>query len=463
MAPEQARWWSWRRQRLDRTARGVEDALHSVVALSSANPSAPLSLLARVPRMLQGMYEGATMHRTAVRLPAMRRAVWLLAADTAHIPFHACRGTGVNEQTLLRRTGVSSEYWNELRARILQVCERPMDAREIKSAVGGDDEKTSAVLSVLASTGEVVRVRAPSLFSNAFAFASTEAWIGSPLPAMPRDDALTFLAGDYLQAYGPITVDDFVWWSGIPRNRCEPALEAHEPVRLDDGYVLWPAHARAFEQSRSVANRVNLLPAWDAYPMGYLDRSRLGEPEAVELAFDRAGNSLPIILVEGRIGGLWDFRMSRAGTLTVTIRLFDSAGERIWEAVEAEASAVASLFQARSLSIVRERAARATRVVEVPHAPQKAPPKVVRRKIPRKKRPGKVAASKKRVAKTSTSPRKAGASKARVISRKAPPRKTIPSKSAPVKAGRTTKKPAATKKPATIRSSKARQSKTRKR
>jgi hypothetical protein len=353
LAPEQSRWWSWRRQRLDRTARGVDDALHSVIALSSAHPSAPLSLLARVPRMLQGMYEGAIHSRIAVRLPAMRRAVWLLASDTAHIPFHACRGTGATERNLLRRTGVSPDHWNELRERILRLCAQPLGAREIRAAVGADEEKTATVITVLAATGELVRVRAPSLFSNTFAFASTEAWLGHSLPSMPRDDALTFLAGDYLQAYGPITVEDFAWWTGIPQPRCEAAITAHEPVSLGNGYLLWAAHARAFEQSRPVANRVNLLPAWDAYPMGYLDRSRFGPPDAVQAVFDRAGNSLPVVLIEGRIGGLWDFKMTRAENLTVNVTLFEDAGARLWETIESEAGAVASLFRARSLSIVR--------------------------------------------------------------------------------------------------------------
>ena len=43
---ERARWFSWRRQRLDRTCRGVEDCLQSVIGVSSHNPSGPLSLLA---------------------------------------------------------------------------------------------------------------------------------------------------------------------------------------------------------------------------------------------------------------------------------------------------------------------------------------------------------------------------------------------------------------------------------
>lgn len=409
-APEETRWWSWRRQRLDRTARGIDDALKSVIAITSAHPSGPLSLLARVPRMMWGMYDGAIRSRAALRLPAMRRALWMLAADTAHIPFQACRGTGASESNLLRRNGVGPEHWNTLRERVLEACAQPASARDIKAAVGGDAEKVGAVLTVLAATGEVLRVQAPSLTSNAFTFVAMESWLGRPLAAMPRDEALTFLAGDYLQAYGPVTVDDFTWWTGLPRIRCEQALVSHEPISMGDGYLLWPAHLRAFEGTRPQANRVNLLPAWDAYPMGYADRSRMGEPRTVAAAFDRAGNSLPIVLVEGRIAGLWDFALDRGQSCTITISLFDEGGARLWEAVEAEAGAVAHLFQARSLNLVRSRtrtaagaAASIERAVTAPAQPRRTPArtkKVARKAGAARKRPTRKAVSRAKPAAT---------------------------------------------------------------
>ena len=166
---EEARWWSWRRQRLDRSCRGIQDALHSVIAVTSANPNAPLALLARVPRMLQGMYEGATRARIVVRLPAMRKAVWLLAADTAHIPFAACRVAAGFERALLRRAGIGPDRWTELHDRILEVCATPHEAREIKAAVGHHPEQVTAALNVMALGGELVRTKAATLHSNAFA------------------------------------------------------------------------------------------------------------------------------------------------------------------------------------------------------------------------------------------------------------------------------------------------------
>jgi hypothetical protein len=428
-APEEARWWSWRRQRLDRTARSIDDALRSVIAITSTNPSAPLALLARVPRMMTGMYEGAIRARSALRLPAMRHAVWLLAGETAHVPFHALRGTGASESNLLRRNGIGPEHWNILRERVLDACKQPVTARQIRDAVGEDGEKIGAVLSVLMTTGEVVRVHAPTLLSNAFTFVATESWLGHALPAMQRDDALAFLAGDYLQAYGPVTVDDFVWWTGLPRNRCEPALVSHEPVSLADGYLLWPGHVRAFEQSRPVANRVSLLPAWDPYPMGYASRERLGSPDAIAAAVDRNGNSLPVVLVEGAIAGLWDFALDRGQNCTITFRMFEEPGARLREGIESEAGAVAHLFQARSLKLVRARhssRSRTTSKKEEPAPPAHARPRARRaRPSAKRARPSaKRAPAKKRAAAKKKAPAKRVASKVRTGAKRAAAKKS---------------------------------------
>ena len=364
--------------------------------------------------MLGGMYEGATRARTMIRLPAMRKAVWLLAHDTAQVAFNACRGSGVLERSLLRRVGVGQDHWTELKAMVLAACAEPLQVRDIKNAVGGDEEQTAAAISVLASSGELVRLRAPSLTSNSFAFVSTDAYYGGPIAEMSADDSLAFLAADYLQAYGPITVDDFTWWSGLARGRCEEALFSHDPTQLDGGYLMWSPHVRAFEQSRPVANRVNLLPAWDAYPMGYVDRSRMGEPDAIAASFDRAGNSVPLVLVEGAVGGTWEHSITRDGYLRLKVTMFEAVGARLWEGIESEAGAIAALFQARGLKLDRidERPGRASLAVEPipPRPPVRQPAKRPQRKTDRA--PAKKSAARKPVArKRAAAPRKRAAAK----------------------------------------------------
>ena len=59
-----------------------------------------------------------------------------------------------------------------------------------------------------------LRVAPSSLRSNAFAYVAVEAWLGGPLEPVDPDEALAWLAGDYLHAFGPARVADFRWWAG---------------------------------------------------------------------------------------------------------------------------------------------------------------------------------------------------------------------------------------------------------
>jgi hypothetical protein len=283
----------------------------------------------------------------------MRKAVWLLPADGAHVAFGACRAAAGFERTILRRAGIGPDRWSELRARILELCSTPRQAADVRAAIGANPEQVTAVMNVLTLEGDLLRTKAPTILSNAFAFVSTEAWLGRSLPQMGADEALGTLAAEYLRAYGPATADDFAWWTGLPRARCEQAMLQHDPVVLDDGLLLWPADRRAFEQSRPLANRVNLLPAWDPYPMGYADRSRMGEPAALEAVFEPNGASAPILLVEGRISGRWNMHVTRTNAITITIETFETPRGRLWEAIEAECGAIATLLQARELNVER--------------------------------------------------------------------------------------------------------------
>ena len=64
--------------------------------------------------------------------------------------------------------------------------------------------------------------------SGEVSFVRTEDWLGSGSPASPpadADAALSVLLTRYLQAYGPASVQDFAYWSGVTVARTRRALE----------------------------------------------------------------------------------------------------------------------------------------------------------------------------------------------------------------------------------------------
>ena len=350
---EQIRWWSWRRQRLDRTCRGIDDCLRSIIGVYSANPHGALSLLARVPRLMQGMVDGAIDSKIALRLPAMRRTVWMLHVETAHLAFRA-----TDQQApfrwLLRREGVSEEEYARLEHDILLATGRPASSDQIREAIKDPPEKLTPVLQALCAEGKLMRVRARSPLSNQFTYAATRVWLGHELPEADRVEALTWLAGDYLKGFGPASVDDFAWWAGVPRADAEIAITAHEPADMGDGLMMWPKDLKAFEGTRPFANRINLLPAWDAYTMGYApaSRERFADPEILPFLYDKGGNSTPVILIEGRVGGLWDYTLSDR-RIVIRIGLFEDPSPRALASIEAEAGLIGGFFNARDIEIRR--------------------------------------------------------------------------------------------------------------
>ena len=352
---EQIRWWSWRRQRLDRSCRGIEDCLRSIVGVPAANPHGAFALMARVPRVMAGMVDGAVESRLAVRLPAMRRAAWMVLTETAHMPFRSIDQTAQLRSLVLKALG-EKEY-ARLEHEIVLAAGLPKTPDQIREAIRRPPEKLNAVLHLLCAEGTLVYVKQPSVTARTFTYAATRVWLGHELPAAEESEALSWLAADYLKAFGPATVDDFARWSGADGAAAEAALGAHEPEDLGDGLLMWPTDLRAFEGTRPFANRVNLLPALDPYTTGYAEssRARFADPELLPYLFDKTGvNSTSVILIEGAVGGLWDYTLSDR-KIEIRVGLFDDPSPRAIEAIEAEVGLVAGFFNAREVKITRVR------------------------------------------------------------------------------------------------------------
>jgi hypothetical protein len=352
---EQIRWWSWRRQRLDRSSRGIEDCLRSIVGVYGSNPHGALALLARVPRVMSGMVDGAIDSRIALRLPAMRRSLWMLHTETAHLAFHAVDQLSL-VQPILRRQGITDDEYARLEHEILLAAGFPKTAAEIREAIKQPPEKLGPVLHALAAEGKLLYLKEKPP-SNAFTYAATRVWLGHDLPDAEPADALVWLAGEYLKAFGPATVSDFAHWAGVERDDADKALRTHDPEEMDDGLLMWPSDLKAFEGTRPVANRVNLLPALDPYTLGYAPASRVrfADPEFLPFLYDKTGvNSTSVILIEGAVGGLWDFAVGNR-KIDIRIGLFEDPTPRALESIESEAGLVASYFNAREVNITRVR------------------------------------------------------------------------------------------------------------
>lgn len=123
---------------------------------------------------------------------------------------------------------------------------------------------------------------------------------------LPKEEALARLAGRYFSGHGPATLQDFIWWSGLPVGQARQALAS---VHRDLGSETIASTTYWFSRSLSVppsaSDSVNLLPAFDEFLIGYKDRLASLPRQNHHKAVSNNGIFRPIIVVNGRIIGTW--------------------------------------------------------------------------------------------------------------------------------------------------------------
>jgi hypothetical protein len=316
---DQLRAFTYERQRLGRSAPNGAAALRAVIGVYSAHPTAPLSLHARAAKL-----DGRAFRRLdALRLPAMRQSIHLLPRKTAHLAFRASPAPASDRAKRFRHFKLTDKRYEKLRAEILKAAEQPLSQEELRDAVGVKDAKElKGVSAQMTRDGELVRVAAgASLRSNELRYRAAE------LEDADADEALAWLAGEYLRAFGPVRVKDFTWWAGTTATRARAALAAHDTAELDDGYLIRAEDRNAFEKAKPVKAAVDLLPKWDCLQMGYAPdgRDRFAHPDVIDRCYDFRGDGVPVILVDGQAAGIWP-----GGE----IELFDTATKKVRAAIE---------------------------------------------------------------------------------------------------------------------------------
>jgi hypothetical protein len=313
---QRLRAWSYRRQRLGGTARGPADALQAVVGVYSSHPTAPLSLVARCAGLDEEGFWRLERARAAVRVPAMRRSIHLVASTAAAALFAATRQPASAHRRALREAGLAEAEYDRLAARVLERTGEPVTVGMLQKAEG---RPMAAVVREMAYEGLLLRV-ASGLRGDSLRYVATEAWLGAPLDADPTD-SLNLLAGDYLRGYGPARIADFAWWAGVAQRRAAAALGGVSTVDVGDGLLLPAEQADAWDAwdaaERVDADAVDAVPKWDAYTMGYAPdgRGRFIDDEHLGIAYGGAaagvsasGDGMPLLLRGGRAAGTWSHR-----------------------------------------------------------------------------------------------------------------------------------------------------------
>jgi hypothetical protein len=342
-------------------ADGATAAAAGVVALHATDAaSVYLSAAARMasPTMAaveQALYE----ERTLVRILGMRRTVFVVPAELVPVVQAACTDAIAARERrqfvkLLCEAGIGTETdvagWlaevgeatvRALRARgaalSVELSEDEPRLRE-KFLVSPGKKYESHIsvagrlLPILAAEGRIIRGRPRgSWISTQYRWAPAETWLPDGLAAWPAEAAQTELIRRWLAAFGPGTVADIRWWTGLTAAAVNRALAEIRPIEVDLGGATGLVLAADAEPVAAPEPWVALLPALDPTPMGWTERDwYLGEHRAA--LFDRSGNIGPTVWCDGRIVGGWAQRAD--GEIAVRL-LTDIGADRAKEVTAA--------------------------------------------------------------------------------------------------------------------------------
>jgi len=152
-------------------------------------------------------------------------------------------------------------------------------------------------------------------------FALLDEWVPGAKP-MARDEALEEVARRYFTSHGPATLQDFVWWSGLPVADARAAVEMAAPRLIRetiDGKAFWLSSS--LPSAKDGSPYAYLLPAFDEYTVAYKDRSAVLDPLYAKRLNAGGGMLNPTMVVDGQVAGTWK-RALKKETVVITPGLF---------------------------------------------------------------------------------------------------------------------------------------------
>ncbi len=344
---QRLRAWTYSRQKLGEPARTLAQTLDAVVAVYATHPTAPLALWARTSSFTPARYRRFDRDRKGIRLPAMRRTVFLVSRKSAARVFSAVRASPAHSLRPLKAAKLSPEQYEAHAKKILRAAKKPLSRKELEEVVGIKGTQLGPVVRALRYEGRLLTLAGDSLMTSPHQFVAASAWLEEGLDTGDADGALAWLAREYLKGYGPARVADFAWWTGVTKTAAKKAFESHHTIDVGDGLLLPSTDERAFGQVKPPRGAITLLPKWDAYTMGLAPdgRQRFVHPDVQKRVYTPIGTGLPgdgnpVVLIDGEVVATWTFSVKEGAH----VQPFDKLGTQAKKGVDAKLSEITSLL-----------------------------------------------------------------------------------------------------------------------
>lgn len=325
------------------------EAVSRIVAVQAQEPASPyIALHNRIADFDPATLDAAFSARSIVKASLMRitlHAVTLADYPALHEAMQATlRAARLNDRRFLA-TGLTAADADALLPEVL--CHATIPRSNAAMEAWLDDRvgptPKPGIWWAMRHYGPLIQapVEAP------WRFGPRPAYVAAPAVDRPADRtaAVRALAHRYLAAFGPASIADIAQFSLVSRIALREAL-AHDLARLV--HLRGPAGEELLDvpdgelPDEDVPAPPRLMAMWDSVLLAYADRSRVVPPAHRPHVIRSNGDTLPTLLVDGRVAGVW--RPSGGG---IEATAFEALPDATWAALDAEARAMLRLLGPR--------------------------------------------------------------------------------------------------------------------
>lgn len=340
---------------LERADLEVGEALRRVVALQAQEPASPyLALWARLAGFDPSALDAAFAAGRVVKATLMRITLHAVHAED-HAAFHAAmqptlRGARLNDRRFIE-TGLTSKDADAIVPALLAWARTGRTNQEAEAWLaerGVDEPRLWWALRHYAPLRHAP-VGGPWSFGRRPAYVAADVPVPEPGDRAAADAGLAAMVVRYLEGFGPASVADMSQFMLVQRSRLRPVVEGLGD-RLDrfegpHGVVLHdvPDGARP---PGDVPAAPRLLPMWDSILFAYHDRRRVLPEELRADVIRRNGDTLPTLLVDGRVAGVW-----RAVDGRIEAMALHPVADEVWTGLAAEAADLRNLLDGRDAAV----------------------------------------------------------------------------------------------------------------
>lgn len=264
------------------------------------------------------LYEELYVKKNLIKLRCMRTTLHIVPIEMAYI-FHMATKKMRMQRVLteIKKNNISMDIIEQIERYLLNVLELPVQTKDLEKVICNflnnlNKKQASIIIKYLWEKGILCYVnRSLNWECEDRCYAVTKKFYGIDLNIGTEEEAKRKLFQLYVKCFGPISLKDAVWWSGLSQNDFEKAVKFDDTILeiIIEGIkcYMYKEDFDSFQKFTTPKTDILFLLAYEDSSLKayYETRHRYFPQEEQNRIFNTIGEVMPCIVYNGKIVGKW--------------------------------------------------------------------------------------------------------------------------------------------------------------